>query len=149
MNALLQGCIRGQNRRVDFTFLQQQIEERALGSGEGQHGRQGLTKLLNELRAECRQRGSIPRRTCAKGRTELSRQFQAIVIHRSSTDTVLQSLRFIPPNTTKGRSPLQDPLAPKRRVGAEHVQEVHQVQGLLDDGGVEPAGSGRRQDFRC
>ena len=81
MDALLQSCIRGHNRRVDFTFLQQQIEERALGSSEGQHGRQGLTKLLNELRAECRQRGSVPRRTCAKGRTELSRQFQAIVIH--------------------------------------------------------------------
>ena len=37
LNAFLKRSIRGQNRRVDFTFLQQQIEEPTLSVTEGQH----------------------------------------------------------------------------------------------------------------
>ena len=49
----------------------------------------------------------------------------------------------------QGRAPLQDPRTPKRWVGIEDIQEMHQMQGLLDDGRVEPAGFGRSQEFRC
>jgi len=37
LDTFLEGCISGQNRRVDFPFVEQQVQEFPLGIIEGQH----------------------------------------------------------------------------------------------------------------
>ena len=46
LNTFLQICIRGQSRRVDFTPVEQQVQEFAFSIRKGQHHRQTLPTLV-------------------------------------------------------------------------------------------------------
>ena len=50
LDAFLKGCIGGQDRRVDFTFLQQEVEECLLGFGKRKQSGQAPPGLPQQLR---------------------------------------------------------------------------------------------------
>ena len=55
LDALLKGCIGGQDRRVDFTFVQQEVEECLLGIGKRQQSGQASPGFLQQSRSVFRQ----------------------------------------------------------------------------------------------